>query len=341
MSRAVIFGCAGPRLSPEETKFFKDADPWAFILFGRNLENADQIRALCADLRTTIGWHAPVFIDQEGGRVARLAPPLARRWLPALDMVTDRDVSTASRMMWIRSRLIALDLLTQGIDGNCAPVADVARDETHTIMQNRCYGRDPDFVAKVARAGAKGHLAGGVLPVLKHLPGYGRATLDSHFALPLVSASLEELETTDFAAFHALSDLPLGMTAHIRMDALDPELPATLSPIVMKYVRQDIGFGGLLMTDDLSMQALPGTLGDRTRATIEAGVDIALHCNGDLGEMSDVLGEVPELSDQSLVRADRALDARQPPIDIDIEGLEAEFETLSQASPSHAGPNPI
>ncbi|MGD9865717.1 MAG: glycoside hydrolase family 3 N-terminal domain-containing protein, partial [Pseudodonghicola sp.] len=214
---ATILDAEGLRLSAEEAAFFRDANPYGFILFARNLDTPDQIRALCDDMRAAVGRDCPILIDQEGGRVQRLRPPLAREWLPPLDHVA-RAGEAAERAMVLRYRLIADELRGLGIDGDCAPMADLAFDSTHPFLKNRCYGSDPETVARLARAVADGLLAGGVLPVLKHIPGHGRATQDSHYDLPHVSADAEELDDTDFAAFRMLNDLPLGMTAHLVYD---------------------------------------------------------------------------------------------------------------------------
>jgi beta-N-acetylhexosaminidase len=322
---ATILGCAGTGLDAEEAAFFRDADPWGFILFSRNIADAGQVRRLCGALREAVGRDAPVFIDQEGGRVARLRPPLARDWLPPLDMAA-RAGAGAERAFWLRYRIIAAELRALGIDGNCAPMVDVAGDTTHDFLRNRCYGTDPGVVARRGRAVADALLAGGVLPVLKHIPGHGRATADSHEDLPVVKATLAELAAQDFAPFAALADLPLGMTAHILFPALDPHLPATLSPVVMAHVRQGIGFGGLVMTDDISMGALSGSLGDLSARSLAAGCDIVLHCNGRRHEMAEVVAASGRLAAEGAARADAALAARTPPQPVDIDALSAELD---------------
>ncbi|WP_019953784.1 glycoside hydrolase family 3 N-terminal domain-containing protein [Yoonia vestfoldensis] len=323
---AAIFGPAALEVTAWERGFFRDADPWGFILFARNIDTPDQLRRLTGDLRDVLGRAAPILIDQEGGRVQRMRSPLWRDYLPALDQMA--RASDPLRAQWLRYRLIARDLLSVGIDVNCAPLADVAEDATHPFLQNRLYGWDVPTVVAAARACADGLLAGGVLPVLKHIPGHGRAQADSHLALPRVSASVDDLTAHDFAPFAALRDLPLGMTAHIVFDALDPDRPATTSPVMMQVIRDQIGFDGLLMTDDLSMQALAGTVTDRSLAAVGAGCDLILHCNGDAQEMADVAKAAGALSPQAIIRADRALALRKPPEKIDIAALEAEFEAL-------------
>jgi len=325
---ATILGCEGPRLSPDEARFFSAAQPWGFILFARNIEDPVQLLALTSDLRAAVGRNAPILIDQEGGRVQRMRPPHWRQWRPALDQMAQAGPLRAARAMRVRARLIAHELRSVGIDVNCMPLADVARDTTHPILKNRLYGTEPDTVIGAGRAVAQGLLAGGVLPVLKHLPGYGLGDVDSHLTLPRVSASLDELKRVDFAAFRPLVHLPLGMTAHIVYDALGDDLPATLSPDMIRLIRDDIGFQGALMTDDLSMGALPGPLGERAARARAAGCDLILHCNGDRDEMTAVAQAAGAMSARAVIRANRALALRRPPETIDITALEAEFETL-------------
>ena len=323
---ATILDADGLRLSVEEKAFFRDVNPFGFILFARNIDTADQVRALCADFREAVGRDAPITIDQEGGRVQRLRAPLARDWLPPLDHVA-RAGQGAERAMYLRYRLIADELRGMGIDSNCAPMVDVATPETHDFLRNRCYDTDPSTVTRLGRAVAQGHLDGGVLPVLKHIPGHGRATLDSHFDLPRVAADLSDLETTDFAPFRALNDLPLGMTAHLVYEALD-DAPATLSPKAMGYIRDQIGFDGLIMTDDISMKALSGSLSDITQQALAAGCDVILHCNGTLAERAEVAEAADQMTDIAQARAEATLAARTSPTDIDIPACEAELKTL-------------
>jgi beta-N-acetylhexosaminidase len=322
---AAIFGCAGPVLLADERAFFRDADPFGFILFARNVETPDQLRRLTADLRDAVGRDAPILIDQEGGRVQRLRGPHWRDWEPPLDTV-DRagSVSEAARVMRLRAQVIAAELAAVGIDANCAPVADVACPETHPFLRNRCYGTDPARVATIARAVAEGLLAGGVLPVLKHLPGHGRSHLDTHLALPTVSADLDDLRVTDFAPFRALNDLPMAMTAHLVFATLDPDLPATQSPTMIRLIREEIGFQGLLMTDDLNMEALSGSLADRTARSMAAGVDVALHCKGDLAEMQAVAAAAGRMTPAAMARGRAAL-AQRRKVAADLPALMAEL----------------
>jgi beta-N-acetylhexosaminidase len=324
---ACIFGCAGSVLEEQEAAFFRDANPWGFILFDRNLGRADEIRSLCAALREAVGWNAPILIDQEGGRVQRLRPPLVRGWRPALDFARAAG-DAAPRAMYLRYRLIAHELLDLGIDVNCAPLGDLARPETHAVLLNRCYGDTAEGVAAAARAVADGHFDGGVLPVLKHIPGHGRARVDSHLDLPVVETDAEVLRETDFRPFEALSDLPLGMTCHLVFKPFDPEKPATTSQIMINLIRNEIGFDGLLMTDDLSMEALGGSIGDRAARARVAGCDVILHCNGTLSEMEAVATVAGTFSEASETRAARALSLRRPPSAIDIPAVEAELAAL-------------
>ncbi|PIE18167.1 MAG: beta-hexosaminidase [Proteobacteria bacterium] len=330
--RALILGCAGPRLSPREAGFFREADPWGFILFSRNIHSPRQVAQLCDDLRAAVGRTAPILIDQEGGRVQRLEPPHWPRYLPPLDQM--RAARDPMRAMWLRHRLIAAELYALGIDVNCAPLADIADDGTHPFLRNRCYGESPDEVAAAARAGADGLLAGGVLPVVKHIPGHGRARVDSHLGLPRVDAAIEELSDHDFAPFRALADLPMGMSAHVVYDALDPEAPATLSAEAIATIREEIGFDGLLMTDDISMGALSGPVEQRGHAALAAGCDVVLHCNGDGGEMAALAGACGLLDGDAERRANAALALRRSPEDADIEALRAELDgQLGSAEP--------
>ncbi len=327
---ATVLGCAGPALTSAEAAFFRDADPFGFILFARNVETPGQLRRLTGDLREAVGRDAPVLVDQEGGRVQRLRAPHWREWLPPLDEVAGLAPGARGRGLWLRYRLIAAELRAVGIDACCAPSADIAGPDTHPFLRNRCFGSDPATVAEAARAAAEGLLAGGVLPVMKHLPGHGRAVVDSHLHLPRVTADAATLAATDFAAFRALADLPVAMTAHVVFDAFDTEHPATLSPAVIRVIREGIGFAGLLLTDDLSMQALSGTLASRAAAAIAAGCDVALHCNGKRAEMEAVVAAAGRLTTDATVRAEAALARRGPAGTIDTARLEAEFVALER-----------
>jgi beta-N-acetylhexosaminidase len=323
---ACIFGCEGPALGDAERAFFAETAPWGFILFARNVQTPDQLRRLTGDLRDAVGRDAPIFVDQEGGRVQRLRAPYWREWLPPLDTV-EAAGPQAPLAMYLRARLIAAELRAVGIDGNCAPTVDIAGPLTHPFLRNRCYGSDLDTVVAVARAVAKGLLDGGVLPVMKHMPGHGRATIDTHLDLPRVTDAAEDLLRSDFAAFRALADLPLGMTAHIVFSAYDDQ-PATCSAPMIRVIRDQIGFGGLLMTDDLSMQALSGTIGERAAASRRAGCDVMLHCNGNLGDMQAVAAASGALAGAALTRAEAALAARRTPDTADPKAMDAELAQL-------------
>jgi len=324
---ATILGCAGPALTAPEAAFFKAVQPWGFILFSRNIVNPDQVRRLTAALRDSVGREAPILIDQEGGRVQRLRPPHWRDWLPPLDQVARVGPEAAARSMYLRARIIADELHRLGIDVNCAPSGDVAQPETHRFLRDRCYGTEPETVAEIALATARGLMDGGVLPVIKHLPGHGRGTRDSHLALPVVDAPRAALEAVDFLPFRRMSNLPMAMTAHVVFSDIDPT-PATHSPKMIGLIREALEFDGLLMTDDISMKALQMTPAESTRAALAAGCDVALFCNGSLDERRAVAAAAGEMTPAAQTRALRAMDARQSPDDVDIDALSAQLETL-------------
>lgn len=325
---ACILGADGLRLSAGEKALYRDVNPFGFILFARNIDTADQLRALCDDFRESVGRDAPITLDQEGGRVQRIRAPLGREWMAPLDHVT-RAGAGAERAMYLRYRLMADELKSLGIDSNCAPILDIENAATHPFLRNRCYGSDVETVSRLGRAVADGLLDGGVLPVVKHIPGHGRATQDSHFDLPHVDADLDELATSDFAPFRALNDLPMGMTAHLVFEAVDTQ-PATLSSKMMTLIRDQIGFGGLIMTDDISMKALSGSLADTCKASIAAGCDAVLHCNGTLADRATAAVAAGEMNDTSQARAIAAVAARKAPKPIDIAAAEAELCSLMQ-----------
>lgn len=309
--RAVIFGCAGPDLLDEERDFFEKVRPWGFILFGRNITDPAQVRRLVGALRACVAdASAPVLIDQEGGRVRRLGPPHWPDYPPA---AAYRRIGQGFGLSGVDAarlggRLIAHDLAALGVNVDCAPVLDVADPEGHEIIGDRAFGETAAAVAQYGRAFAEGLLAGGVLPVIKHVPGHGRATSDSHLELPVVRSGLAELEAVDFAPFRALADLPIAMTAHVVYAAVDPAAPATTSPgVIDRIIRGSIGFDGLLMSDDLSMRALTGSFDDRTRASLAAGCDIVLHCNGDPAEMLQIAEASPWLEGEGERRALEAM----------------------------------
>lgn len=324
---AAIFGCEGLTLGSAESAFFRDYDPFGFILFARNVDTPDQLRRLTGDLRMVVGRDAPILVDQEGGRVQRLRAPHWREWLPPLDLVA-RAGDRAEQAMALRYRILAAELCAVGIDANCAPCADVISAATHPFLRNRCYGDDPAHVARIARAVADAHLAVGVLPVMKHLPGHGRSTVDTHHDLPTVTADYDALASTDFTPFRQLADLPMAMTAHLVFTAYDAERPATQSPAMIRAIRDEIGFHGLLMTDDLNMQALSGSLAERAALSIAAGCDIALHCKGDLAEMQAVAAAAGAMGPATLARASAALARRKPAAQMDVRQWQADLAAL-------------
>ncbi|MDB5458405.1 MAG: Beta-hexosaminidase [Caulobacteraceae bacterium] len=308
---AAIFGCAGPRLSAQEKAFFREVKPWGFILFARNIQTADQTRALIDDLRAAAGDdNALVFVDQEGGRVQRLKPPLARLRRPAqmFGALYARDPQGAVEAVTLNHQLIAHELRALGFDADCAPCVDLRLPETHAVIGDRAFGHDPSEISALGRAAMDGLLAGGVAPVIKHIPGHGRAMADSHMELPVVETPLGVLEATDFQPFKGLADAPMAMTAHVVFTAVDPDACVTLSHRAIEtVVRGFIGFDGLLMSDDLSMHALGGSFEERTRLSIGAGCDVVLHCNGEPGEMHAIAKAAPRLHGRA---AERAADAR-------------------------------
>ena len=330
-SQTLVLGCAGKSLTREEVSFYRSEMPWGFILFARNIGEAEQIRDLVAHLRDCVGWHAPVFIDQEGGRVQRLRPPLAPNYpaAAALGALYRKSEEDGLRAAWLLARLHAFDLARYGIDADCLPVLDVPVEGANEVIGQRAYDREPKIVATLGRAGAEGLMAGGLLPVMKHMPGHGRATADTHLELPTVNASLKELMHHDFAPFQALNDLPAAMTAHVVYSAVDPANPATTSgKVVDEVIRGEIGFDGLLMSDDVSMKALSGDFAARTDAIVAAGCDVVLHCNGVMDEARAVAARAPVLAGSALDRANAALARIVPPDATPEEPARAEFEEL-------------
>ncbi len=304
--RAVIFGCEGPVLTDAERAFFRAADPLGFILFGRNCETPDQVKALTGALRDSVGRAAaPVLIDQEGGRVQRLGPPHWRDApaAAAFGRIAGDDPDRALAAVHLNARLIAAELADLAIDVDCLPVLDVPQPGAHDIIGDRAYGRDPSLIAALGRAACEGLMAGGVVPVIKHIPGHGRAAADSHASLPRVDAAAGDLAATDFAPFRALNDMPWAMTAHVVYECIDAAVPATLSPAVIGgTIRRDIGFDGLLLTDDVSMGALGGPLAARVTASLAAGCDVVLHCNGEGREMEEIAAAIPDMTAAALAR---------------------------------------
>src|SRR5215468_4210148 len=331
-SHAFITGISGPELTASERDFLRAERPWGFILFKRNVDSPVQVTRLVAELRETLGEpDAPVLIDQEGGRVQRLGPPHWPAYPPGavFGSLYDTDPELGLKAAQLSNRLIASDLAELGITVDCLPLADVPVTGADAVIGDRAYGTEPAKVAAIARAVTDGLDGGGILPILKHIPGHGRATADTHFTLPVVDTAESELERTDFAAFRPLADLPMAMTAHVVFSAVDAAHPATTSAtMIERVIRGFIGFQGLLMSDDLSMNALAGSLAERTGAVLAAGCDMVLHCNGKLDEMRQVARETPELSGKALARAERALAARKPPQPFDRAGARAELDGL-------------
>jgi len=324
LTLAAIFGCSGPVLTAGEAAFFRDVSPFGFILFRRNVESPGQVRALVDALRETVGRaDAPVMIDQEGGRVQRLGPPHWPVYPPGrvYGAVKSDDPLLAQAFARLGARLMADDLHRLGINVDAVPVLDVPQPGAHDVIGDRAYGTTAERIATLGRAAAEGLLAGGVLPIIKHIPGHGRALADSHLHLPVVDASAADLSEVDFAPFRALSDMPMAMTAHVIYSAIDRRQPATTSRrVVREVIRGDIGFDGLLMSDDLSMKALSGTFAERTRRSLAAGCDVVLHCNGDMGEMVQIAAAARPLATRGRQRAAAALGR----IPRSVEPLDAE-----------------
>lgn len=330
---ALILGCAGAQLSPDEAAFFRDIDPWGLILFRRNVVDRDQLRRLTADFRAAVGRaDAPVLVDQEGGRVQRLGPPLWPKYPPAraFSRIAANDPFVGREMARLGARLMAADLIAVGITIDCAPVLDVPVAGAHDVIGDRALSSDPREVANLGRAVAEGLIAGGVLPVIKHVPGHGRAGADSHMDLPIVDAPMDALAASDFLPFRTLTDMPLAMTAHVVYTAVDRRRPATTSRKVMQgIVRGHLGYDGLVMTDDLSMKALAGSLRERTQASYAAGCDVVLHCNGRLDEMLEIASHARALSGRSRRRADAALARiRHEPDPFDVSEALARFQDV-------------
>jgi len=326
---AAIFGCAGVRLTSSEKAFFRDTGPAGFILFARNIESPRQVRALTAELREAAGnANCPILIDQEGGRVARLKPPHWRA-APPQGLFGAMGEEQGARAARLNARLLAAELAELGINVDCLPLLDLRFPGAHDIIGDRAFGGSVGIVSRLGRAVCEGLLDGAVLPVIKHIPGHGRARADSHLELPRVEAARTELEATDFAPFRALADMPLAMTAHIVYAAIDAARPATTSPVVMgEIVRGFIGYDGLVMTDDLSMQALAGDFASRTRASLAAGCDLVLHCNGDMDEMRAVAAAARPLDADGVRRYQGALSMIAAPAPFDRNAGLAELDAL-------------
>ena len=343
MARAFVTGLSGTSISAGERQFLREASPWGLILFKRNIDNPSQVHNIVDDFRVCVGRpDAPVLIDQEGGRVQRLAPP---HWAAypsgaVYGQLYDRDRAAGIAAAKLGARLIAADLEALGITVDCLPLADLRLPGADAVIGDRAYGATPDKVAAIAAAVAGGLMEGGVLPVLKHIPGHGRATADSHKSLPIVRTDRTALEATDFAAFRALATLPMAMTAHVVFTAIDA-LPVTTSKtMISNVIRGFIGFDGLLMSDDVSMGALDGSIGERTAATLAAGCDVVLHCNGKLEEMHEVAKNTSELTGAAERRAVAALAARKRTSAIDLAAARIEFAAMLDRSSLSSGADP-
>lgn len=334
--KSFIAGCAGTSLTSEEKQFFKDENPWGYILFARNIDSPEQVLALTDEMRSVSGRrNVPILIDQEGGRVQRLRPPHWSRFPAAavLGEIYNENSDAGNRAIWLQSRLMALELQSVGVNVDCLPVLDVPISGSHDVIGDRAYSVHPYQVAEMARPACNGLLAGGVLPVIKHVPGHGRARADSHHQLPVVDTHPAVLGCTDFYPFMQLADMPIAMTAHIVYSALDPEHPATHSPkIIDEIIRGWLGFDGLLLSDDVSMNALSGDFSQRTHSVFAAGCDIVLHCNGNMEEMQAVAEATPELTGKAENRAMLALNMISHPEECDEQQLRAEFENLTRAA---------
>jgi beta-N-acetylhexosaminidase len=334
-SKAMILGCAGKSLTADEIGFYRAERPWGFILFARNIGEADQIRDLVASMRDSVGRpEAPVFIDQEGGRVQRLRPPIAPNYPSgsALGALYRGDRDAGLRAAWLMARLHAFDLARLGITADCLPVLDVPIEGASDVIGTRAYGKDPATVTELGRASAEGLMSGGVLPVMKHIPGHGRAFSDTHLELPTVDTPLEQLRAHDFAPFKALNHLPMAMTAHVVFSAIDPNGPATTSEkVIREIVRGEIGFDGLLISDDTSMKALSGDFPEKAEAILAAGCDLVLHCNGVMEEMAGIASKTIALAGKSLERANRALHAVPGRDTVAEADVRAEFANYFEA----------
>ncbi|MDO9415343.1 beta-N-acetylhexosaminidase [Pararhizobium sp.] len=331
-SKAFISGCKGLSLTDDEKAFFRDERPWGFILFGRNIGEAAQISDLVAEMRDSIGDpSALVLIDQEGGRVQRIRPPLVAQYpnAAALGEIYRRDRALGLRAAWIMSRLHAFDLMRLGINVDCLPVLDVPVPGSHDVIGNRAYGYDPIAVSEMGKAAAEGLKAGGMLPIMKHMPGHGRSFVDSHHNLPIVDAPLSELFASDFVPFVAMKDELMAMSAHLVYTVIDPDNPATTSEkVVREIIRGHIGFDGLLISDDVSMNALAGDIASRARGIVAAGLDLVLHCHGIMDEMLAVTANVPVLAGRSLERANKVRAGFTQPDGASETALRDEFQGM-------------
>lgn len=314
---SAVFSVEGEKLTHAEKSLFSAAQPFGFILFGRNCASPEQLKRLTNELRTCVGWNCPIMIDQEGGRVARLKPPHWDEYPPA--RYYGEKIERGEGILRLRQDMtdMAKILLGLGIDVNCAPVCDVLTDKTHDVIGNRSYGANPEIVLEAVTETALAFLDAGVTPILKHLPGHGRACVDSHHNLPVADTSLDELRKTDFYPFAELAKKPFapacwGMVAHIIFSQIDPDFPATLSKTVINdIIRGDIGFNSLLFSDDLDMKALEnyGSIAERANLSLQAGCDLALYCWAKIEIMEQMAAELPPLSAKGWERWQASLSA--------------------------------
>jgi beta-N-acetylhexosaminidase len=341
-TRAFICGLEGLALTDFERAYLRETKPWGVILFGRNIDNPDQVRRLTSDVRDALDWHAPILIDQEGGRVQRLKPPHWRRYPAAsrFGAMEKAEPGAGVEAAQIATWMIADDLLQVGINVNCAPVLDLSVSGGTDAIGNRAFDGDPKAISLLGRTTIEAYMQAGVAPVIKHMPGHGRAVVDSHFGLPRITTDRETLELTDFAPFQALSDAPLAMTGHLVFEAIDSDLPVTLSPTMVALIRDSIGFDGALMTDDLAMGALSGSMAERASEALAAGCDLALHCNGSRSEMEAIREAIPLLEGRSAERCAAAL-TRLGRQSLDRATLTDRLDTLlASIGAEEVGPDP-
>jgi beta-N-acetylhexosaminidase len=342
--KAFISSCAGVALSDAERQFFAATRPCGLILFARNCKSPTQLRSLIAAFKDAVASdEVLVLIDQEGGRVQRLRPPNWRNMPPArcYGRLYETDPEMATRAAFAGARLIAQELHDLGITVDTVPVLDVPQERAHEIIGDRAFSTDPETVIALGRAVMDGCLSGGVLPVIKHVPGHGRATADSHLALPRIDAELAELDAVDFRPFHALCHAPLAMTAHVLLPIFDEQRPASISPVIMnEVIRNRIGLTGLVMSDDLGMKALGGSFAERARGVIEAGCDVALHCSGKLAEMIEVGDAVPMLEGLAAERFAQARAALREPEPFDVAEALALVTEAAGTQVASLGPDP-
>jgi len=342
--KAFISGCAGKTLTDAERALFAKERPCGLILFARNVDNPEQVRALIAAFKAAVGSEEVlILVDQEGGRVQRFRSPHWRNMPPArcYGDLYETDPEAAKRAAFAGARLMAAELYDLGLNVNCTPCIDVPQKGAHDIIGDRAFSTDPDVVIALGRAVMDGTLAGGVLPVIKHVPGHGRARADSHLSLPRIDAAKDDLEAVDFRPFQALHDAPLAMTAHVLLPAFDERRPATVSPVIMgQVIRDQMGLTGLVMSDDIGMKALKGPFAERARAVIEGGCDVVLHCGGNLAEMTEVAGAVPLLDGEAATRFERARDCLHVPQPFDPAEAMALVSEAAGTRVASLGPDP-